>query len=70
MVGLANQVGEVDIRALGGFTNPNQPKGAMLLMDGNPWLILGIGNNDNTKDNGAKEEREWVGNGDQAQHMT
>jgi hypothetical protein len=39
-----------------------------------PTLFLestfGIANNDNAMDNRAKEEREEVGNGDQAQHMT
>ncbi len=33
-------------------------------------LTFGIANNDSTKGNRAKEEREGVGNGDQAQHMT
>ena len=31
---------------------------------------FGIANNDNTKVDRGKEEREGVGNGDQAQHMT
>ncbi len=39
-----------------------------------PTLILGltfgIADNNNTKDERAKEEREGVGNGYQAQHMT
>ncbi len=38
-----------------------------------PTLFLrstfGIVYNDNTKADGAKEEKEGVGNGDQAQHM-
>jgi hypothetical protein len=33
-------------------------------------LTFGIANNDNTKDDRAKEEREGLGNGDQAHHMT
>ncbi len=32
-------------------------------------LIFGIAHNDNTKDNREKEEKEGMGDGDQAQHM-